>query len=160
MITTSLIEKMLVRDEQTNELYLPLKFRVVLKQKQEMFYEPLDFKNNLTVDALVDSRALVSVFARNDSETKKNRKPPKKFFKMDDPLNYKLQVANRLIKKPFATAILQFEIGDNRIAESFVVMEKLTGQILGLRFMRNNSVVIDITHRLIHLTLRVKTTSS
>ena len=40
---------------------------------------------------------------------------------------------------------------------------KLTGPINGLHFMRNNSVVIDTTHGLIHLphlTMQVKTTSS
>ena len=42
-------------------------------------------------------------------------------------------------------------------------MEKLTGPVIGLHFMRNNSVVIDTTHGLIHiphLTMQVKTTSS
>ena len=42
-------------------------------------------------------------------------------------------------------------------------MKKLTGPIIGLHFMRNNSVVIDTTHGLIHfphLTMQVKTTSS
>ena len=42
-------------------------------------------------------------------------------------------------------------------------MKKLTGPIIGLHFMRNNSVVIDTTHGLIpfpHLTMEVKTASS
>ena len=60
---TPLIEEGLVRDEQTKELYLPLTSTVVLKRKQEMLYVPLDFENNLTVDALVDSRAFVSAIA-------------------------------------------------------------------------------------------------
>ena len=50
---TPLIEEGLVRDEQTNEVYLALTSTVVLKRKQEMLYVPLDFENNLTVDALV-----------------------------------------------------------------------------------------------------------
>ena len=60
---TPLIEEGLVRDEQTNEVYLPLKSTVVLKRKQEMLYVPLDFENNLTVDALVNSGAFVSAIA-------------------------------------------------------------------------------------------------
>ena len=44
-----------MRDEQTDEVYLPLTSTVVLKRKEEMLYVPLDFANNLTVDALVDS---------------------------------------------------------------------------------------------------------
>ena len=52
---TPLIEEGLVRDEQTNEVYLPLTSTVVLKRKPEMLYVPLDFENNLMVDALEDS---------------------------------------------------------------------------------------------------------
>ena len=42
-------------------------------------------------------------------------------------------------------------------------MKKLTGPMIGLHFMRNNSVVIDTTHGLIHflhLTMQIKTASS
>ena len=42
-------------------------------------------------------------------------------------------------------------------------MQKLTGPIIGLHFLRNNSVIIDTTHGLIdfpYLTMQVKTTSS
>ena len=42
---TPLIEEGLVRDEQTNEVYLPVTSTVVLKRKQEMLYVPLDFEN-------------------------------------------------------------------------------------------------------------------
>ena len=61
--TAPLIEEGLMRDEQTNEVYLPLTSTVVLKRKQEMMYVPLDFENNLTVDALMDSGAFVSATA-------------------------------------------------------------------------------------------------
>ena len=60
---TPLIEEGLVRDEQTNEIYLPLTSTVVLKRKQEMLYVPLDFENILKVDALVDSGASVNAIA-------------------------------------------------------------------------------------------------
>ena len=60
---TPLIEEGLVRDEQTNEIYLPLTSTVVLKRKQEILYVPLDFENILTVDALVDSGAFVSAIS-------------------------------------------------------------------------------------------------
>ena len=42
-ITTSQIEERLVRDDITNELYMPLSSTIVLKRKKEMFYVPLDF---------------------------------------------------------------------------------------------------------------------
>ena len=66
---TPLTEKGLVRDEQTNEVYLPLTSAVVLKRKQEMRYVPLGFENSLTVDALVDSGAFVSAIALDELDT-------------------------------------------------------------------------------------------
>ena len=157
-----LIEEGLVRDEQTNEVYLPLTSTVALKRKQEMLYVPLDFDNILTVDALVDSRAFVSAIAQDDLETIK-QKAPNNILKIDDPPNFQIQVANGLLEKPLSTATLKFEIEDNSFAEHFVVMKELTGPLFGLHFMRNNSVVIDTTHGLIHfphLTMQVKTASS
>ena len=146
---TPLIEEGLMRDDQTNELYLPLTSTVVLKRKQEMLYVPLDFENNHTVDALVDSGAFVSAIAQDDLETIKQN-ASNNILKLDDPPNFQKQVAIGQLEKPLSTATLKFEIGDNSFAEHFVVMKKLTGPIIGLHFMRNNSVVIDTTHGLIH----------
>ena len=59
--------------------------------------------------------------------------------------------------------MLKFEPGDNISAENFVVIKKLTGPMIGLHFMRNNSLVIDTAHGLIlfpHFTMEVKTASS
>ena len=151
-----------MRDEQTNEIYLPLTSTLVLKRKQELLYVPLDFENKHTVDALVDSGAFVSAIAQDDLDTIK-QKAPNNILKIDDPPNFQTQVANGQLEKPISTTTLKFEIGDNSFAEQFVVMKKLTGPIIGLHFMRNNSVVIDTTHGLIHfphLTMQVKTASS
>ena len=159
---TTLIKQGLVRDEQTNEVYFPLMSTVVLKRKQEMLYVPLDFESNLTVDALVDSGAFFSAIAQDDLETIE-QKAPNNVLEIDDPPNFQIQVANGQLEKPLSTATLIFEIGDNSFAEDFVVMKKLTGPIIELHFMRNNSVVIDTTHGLIHfphLTMEVKTASS
>ena len=156
---TPLIEEGLVRDEQTNELYLPLTSTVVLKRKQEILYVPPDFANNHTVDALADSGAFVSAIAQGDLETIK-QKAPNKIFKTDEPPNFQIQVANGQLEKPISTTTLNYEIGDNGFAEHFVVMKKLTGPTIGLHFMRNNSVVNDTTHGLIHfphLTMQAKT---
>ena len=90
---TPLIEERLVRDEQTNDVHLPLTSTVVLKRKQEMLYVPLVFENNLTVDALVDSRAFVSAIAQDGLETIK-QKAPNNILKIDDPPNFQIQVAN------------------------------------------------------------------
>ena len=73
--TTTQIEEGFVRDERTNEFYLPLTSTVVLKREQEMLYVPLEFESNLTVDAPVDSRTYVSVFAQNSLETIEQNSP-------------------------------------------------------------------------------------
>ena len=146
---TPLIEEALVRDEQTKEIYLPLTSTVVLKRKQEMLYVPLDFEKNLTVGALVDSGAFVSAIAQDDLETIK-KKASNDILRIDDPPNFQIQVANGQLEKPLSTVTLKFEIGDNSIAEHFVVMKKLIEPIIELHFMRNNSVVIDTRHGLIH----------
>ena len=123
---------------------------------------PLDFHNNLTVDALVDSRTYVSAIAQNGLDTVK-QKGPNNLLKNDDPPNSQKQGVDGQLEKPLATATLTFENGDNIFAEDFVVMKKLTGPNIGLHFLRNNSVVIDTTHGLIHflhLKMQVKTASS
>ena len=124
---TPLIEEGLVRDEQTNEVYLPLTSTVVLKRNQEMLYVPLGFENNRTVDALVDSGAFVSAIAQDDVETIK-QKAPKNILKIDDLFIFQVQVANGRLGKTLSTATLKIEIGDNSFAEHFVVMKKLTNQ--------------------------------
>ena len=93
--------------------------------------------------------------------TQQKRKP--RILKIDGPPNFQIQVANGHLEKPFSTVTLKFELPDNSFAEHFVEMKKLTGSIIGLQFMRNNSVVIDTTHGLLHfphLTMQVKTASS
>ena len=50
--TISQIEERLVRDDSTNELYMPLSSTIVLKRKKEMLYVPLDFENGLTMPLL------------------------------------------------------------------------------------------------------------
>ena len=88
--TTPLIEEGLVRDEQTNEVFLPSTSTVFLERNQKMLYVPLDFENNLTVDDLVDSGAFVSAIAQNDLDTIKE-KVPNNFLKIDDPPNFQIQ---------------------------------------------------------------------
>ena len=113
----------MVRDEQTNEVYLPLTSTVVLKRKQEMIYVLLNFENNLTGDALVDSGAIVSAVAQNDLDAIKE-KAPNKILKVDDPPIFHIKVANVQLEKPLATATPRFETGDNIFAENFVLMKK------------------------------------
>ena len=160
-ITTSQIQEQLVRDD-INELYMLLSSTIVLKRKKEMLYVPLDFENGLTIDALVDSGAYVSAIAQKELDRIKQQ-APSNILKIDDLPGFRIQVANGQLEKPTATATLKFDIGDHIFAEHFVVMTNLTGPIIGLQFMKHNSVVIDTTHGLIHfphLTMQVKSASS
>ena len=157
-ITTSQIEKRLVRDDITNELYMPLSSTNVLKRKKELLYVPLDFENSLIIDALIDSGAYVSAIAQKELDRIKQQ-APSNTLKIDEHLNFQIQVANGQLEKPIATATFKFDIADHIFAEYFVVMENLTGPSIGLHFMKLNSVVIDTTHGLIHfphLTMQVK----
>ena len=74
-IRTPHIEERLVRDEQTNELYLPLFSTVVLKRKK-MLCGPLYFKNGPTIDALVDSKAYVSAVSQKNLNKIKHQTQP------------------------------------------------------------------------------------
>ena len=141
-ILTSQIEERLVRDDFTNELYMTLSSRIVLKRKKEMLHVPLDFRNGLTVDALVDSGAYVSAKVQKQLDIIKQQAPAN-VFKINDPPNFQIQAGNGQLKKPIGIATHKFE-------EHFVVMKNLTGPIIGLHFKRHKSVVIDTAHELIH----------
>ena len=160
--TTSQNKELFVTNDITNELYMSLSSTIVLKRKKEMLYVPLDFEKGLTIDAHVDSGAYVSAIAQKELDRIKQQAPSKN-IKIDEPPNYQIQVANGQLGKPIATATLKFDIGDHIFAEHFVVMKNLTRPIMELHFMRHNSVVIDITHGLIHfphLTTQVKSALS
>ena len=127
-----------------------------------MLCVPLDFKNGLIIDALVDSGAYVSAIAQKELDRIKQQSPSN-ILKIDDPRNFQIQLANGQLEKPTATATLKLDIGDHIFAEHFVVMKNLTRAIIGLHFMRHNSVVINTTHGLIlfpHLTMQVKSALS
>ena len=119
---------------------------------------PLDFENGLTIDALVDSGAYVSAIAQTELDRIRQQSPAN-VFRIDAPPNIHIHIGNGQSEKPISTTTLKFDIGDNTFAEQFVVMKNLTGPIIGLHFMRHNSVAIDTTHGLIHfphLTMQAK----
>ena len=75
--TTSKIKKRLVKDEITNELYMPLISTIGLKWKKKMLHVPLDFENGFQKDALVGSRAYVSAIAQIELDRIKQQAPTK-----------------------------------------------------------------------------------
>ena len=161
-IITSHIEEGLVRDDITNEIYMPLSSTIVLKQKKEKLYVPLDFENGSTKDALVDSGAYVGAIAQKISDMFKQQ-APSNILKIDDPHKFQIQVANGQLEKPTETATLKFDFRDHIFGGHFVVMKHLTGAMIGLHFMRHRGVVINTTLGLIHLphlTMQVKSASN
>ena len=91
----------------------------------------------------------------------KKQKTPNNIFKIEDSAIFQIQVANGQLEKQTATTTLNLDNADNTNDEYFVVIKKLTDPIIGLHFMRNNSVVIERTHglsHLPHLTMQIKTT--
>ena len=92
-ITNSQIEEQLVRDDIAHELYMPISSIFFLKRKKKMLYVPLDFENGLTIDALVDSGTYVSAITQTELDRTKQQAPAY-IFKIDDTLNFQIQVAN------------------------------------------------------------------
>ena len=92
--TISQIEEQLVRDDITNELYMPLPSTIAQKRKKKMLYVPLDFEISLTIDAFVDSGAYLSAFAQAGMDRNNKQQAPANIFKIDDPPNFQIQVAN------------------------------------------------------------------
>ena len=73
-----------------------------------------------------------------------------------------MQLVDSQLEKPLTKGTPNFDFGDNTFAERFVVMEKLTGPIIGLNFMKNKGVFLEMAHGLTyfpHLAMQIKTTS-
>ena len=70
---------------------MPLFSTIVLKPKNELLYIPLDFEDGLTIDAPVDSGAYVIAQIEWD---RIKQQAPANIFKIDDPPNFQIQVAN------------------------------------------------------------------
>ena len=123
-------------------------------------YVPRDLENSRTIDTLVDSATYISAIAEYELERIKQQ-APNNIIKNEDP--FKSSETSGKKPKAKVTLSLNFGIGDYELAEDFVVTKKLTGPIIGLHFMRHNSVVIETTHGLIHfphLTMQVKCNNS
>ena len=142
------IAEYLTRDPITKEECIPIFSAVTLKKKKKMLFAPMDFQD-LTLDALIDSGALVNCISETDYN-KILQMSPKDIVKEMEPPPFKLQVANGDIEAPTKTIILQFEIGDWNFKETFIVAKRLTGPILGLTFLKNNSAILDVSQGLLH----------
>ena len=102
-------------------------------------------------EVLVDSQAYVSASCQTELNQNKQQAPNFN-IKTDNPPNLQKHVANGRLKKPMATVNCKINKGDNSFAEPSVILTKSAGPKIGLQFFRHNSVVIDSTQGLIHLT--------
>ena len=97
--------------------------------------------------------------SRKDFEQIKNLSP-EDVLKEAEPPKFKLQIANGDLETPLKTVLLQFEIGDWVYKETFIIAEKMTGHLLGMTFLKNNSAILDASQGLLHfphLTMAIKT---
>ena len=56
----------------------------------------------------------------------------------DPPSKFQIMVANGQLETPKSTIELKFEVGDKEFHEILIVMENLTGPIIGLIFFQRN----------------------
>ena len=146
--TNKQLNEIAITDPETSKKCIPIFSAIHLKKKRKMLFAPMDF-NNLSVDALVDSGALVNCLPESELQKIKSVSPDNILKEMDPPA-FKLQVANSDIETPTKTVQLQFELGDWTFKETFIVATKMTGPILGLTFLKNNSAILDVSQALLH----------
>ena len=107
-----------------------------------MLYLQMDF-GELTIDGLIDSRALSSAIPEMDLR-KIRLRSPESVIREGPPPNFQTMVANGQLETPKSAIELKFEVGDIEFHEIFVVMEHLTGPIIGLLFLQRNHTVLDM----------------
>ena len=121
---------------------IPLSTSINLKCKKRMLYFPMDF-GELTIDGLIDTGALSSAIAEMDLR-KIRLLSPQSVIRESPPPNFQIMVANGQLETPKSTIELKFEVGDIEFHEIFIVMENLTGPIVGLMFPQRNRTVLDM----------------
>ena len=121
---------------------IPLSTSINLKCKKRMLYFPMDF-GELTIDGLIDTGALSSAIPEMDLR-KIRLLSPQSVIREGPPLNFQIMVANGQLETPKSTIELRFEVGDIEFHEIFIVMENLTGPIIGLMFLQRNHTVLDM----------------
>ena len=122
--------------------YIPLSTNLGLKYKKRMLYFPMDF-GELTIDGLIDTGAHSSAIPEADLR-KIRLLAPQSIVQEGPAPTFQVMVANGELETPKSTVELKFEVGDIEFHEIFIVMEKLTGPIIGLMFLQRNHTVLDM----------------
>ena len=121
---------------------IPLSTSINLKCKKRMLYFPMDFGES-TIDGLIDIGALSSAFPELDLRTIRLLSP-QSVIRVGPLPNFQIMVANGQLETPKSTIELEFEVGDIEFHEIFIVMENLTGRIIGIMFLQRNHTVLDM----------------
>ena len=102
----------------------------------------MDF-NELTLDGLVDTRALSSAIPETDLR-KICLLAPQSIIKEGPAPNFQMIVANGQLENPGSTVELKFEVENLQFHEIFIVMENLTSPLIGLSFLQRNNTILDM----------------
>ena len=102
----------------------------------------MDF-GELTIDGLIDTGAHSSAIPEADLR-KIRLLAPQSIVKEGPAPTFQIMVANGQLETPKSTVELKFEVGDIEFHEIFIVMEKLTGPIIGLMFLQRHHTVLDM----------------
>ena len=102
----------------------------------------MDF-GELTIDGLIDTGAHSSAIPEADLR-KIRLLAPQSIVKEGPAPTFQIMVANGQLETPKSTVELKFEVGDIEFHEIFIVLEKLTGPIIGLMFLQWNHTVLNM----------------
>ena len=111
----------------------------------------MDF-GELSIDGLVDTGAYSSAIPEADLR-KIRLLAPQSVIREGPAPNFQIMVANGQLETPKSTVELKFEVGDIDFHEIFIVMEKLTGPIIGLLFLQRNHTVLDMRQGILNFPL-------
>ena len=90
----------------------------------------MDF-GKLTIDGIFDTGALSREIPELDLR-KSRLLCPQSVIREGSPPNFQIMVANGQLETPKSTIELEFEVGDIKSHEIFIVIEYFTGTIIGL----------------------------
>ena len=107
-----------------------------------MLYFPMDF-GELTVDGLIDTGAHSSAIPEADLR-KIRLLAPQSIIKKGLAPSFQIKVANGDLETPKSTVESKVEVGDIEFHNFFIVMEKLSSPIIGLKFLQRNHKVLGM----------------
>ena len=108
----------------------------------------MDF-GELPIDGLIDIGALSSAIPEMDLR-KIRLHSPQSVITEGLPPNFQIMVKNGQLENPRSTIELKLEVGEIEFHEIFIVMQNLTGHIIGLMFLQQNHTILDIRQRILN----------